>query len=117
MRKNLLHLLVGIAAVLTGISAVYFFLGNTSGVERQEIIQDIRVENETLSTIDSASGKCGEFSDEIDLTPFLNKWISGEKFRDVPYCKDSLSEAAQFDERNVHATYIDLNSDGTDELV
>lgn len=108
MQKILLYISIGVVAFLVGTFAVYLFLGKPS---------EVRIEDESVNTNELVSRECGEFSDEIDLKPFLNKWLLGEKFKDVPYCKDGFSEAAQFDERNVHPSYIDTNGDGKDELV
>ncbi len=114
MQKIPLYISIGVAAFLVGTFAVYLFLEKPSEIVKQETV---RVEDGGVNSNELVSRECGEFSDEVDFEPFLDKWLSGERLLDAPYCKDGSSQAFRFDERNVHPSYLDVNGDGKDELV
>jgi len=59
---------------------------------------------------------CGQWYDDVDYTPMIRAWLSGQSFRNVPYCSHNLLPATEFDVSKETPSLIDVNGDSLDEL-
>jgi len=127
MRRFFFPLSVSVVAFCLGVFLANFLLSSQIGespTTAPTIATDslAQPDTEPLAKPDNSDfhmpvDNCEEVSETGNYEAMLGAWLRGIRFAEgTPYCSGTTKEATSFNGTNIHPSYVDLNSDGTDEF-